>query len=47
MKGLIRMIIEDYRQEGFTRDEWMVYGLIGPVALIVVLLAAEWLETTV
>lgn len=40
MKGLIKIILEDYRKEGFTREEWIKYGLIGPAVLFVVLVLA-------
>ena len=40
MKGLIKLLVEDYRMEGFTREEWIKYGLVGPLALFVVLVLA-------
>lgn len=37
MKGLIKMLLEDYRKEGFTREEWIKYGLVGPAVLMAML----------
>ncbi len=38
-------ILEDYRKEGFTRREWMVYGWGTTVAVFGLLLFASWVES--
>lgn len=34
MKELIKIIVKDYQEEGFTRKEYIVYGVVVPVLLI-------------
>jgi len=33
---LIRIIIEDYRKEGFTRRDYIKYGILAPIAFVVI-----------
>lgn len=37
MKQLIQLIREDFRKEGFTRKDFIVYGIIYPLAFILLL----------
>ena len=34
MKDLIMLFVNDYRQEQFTRKEFIKYGLLAPIAFI-------------
>ena len=38
---LLNIIIEDYRKENFTSKEWLVYGLLAPLALTAVCILAS------
>lgn len=38
MKELINIILEDYRKEGFTKREYITYGVILPVVYIAVII---------
>ena len=37
MKQLIQLIREDLRKEGFTRRDYIVYGIIYPLAFMLLL----------
>lgn len=39
MKGLIKMFVDDYRKEGFTKEEW-TWGLIGSAVFTAVMVLA-------
>lgn len=39
MKGLIKMFVDDYRKEGFTKEEW-TWGLIGSAVFMAVMVLA-------
>lgn len=45
MKNLLALLSEDYKDEHFTRFEFMLYGILYPVGLIAVMCLAGWLET--
>jgi hypothetical protein len=32
---LLRIILDDYRKEGFTRREYVKYGIIAPVIFVI------------
>lgn len=36
MKHLINIILEDYCKEGFTRKEYIRYGLLAPIAYVII-----------
>lgn len=36
MKQLINIIREDYRKEGFTRKEYIYYGILAPIAYVII-----------
>lgn len=40
MKELIMLFVNDYRQEQFTRKEFIKYGLLAPLALIAICILA-------
>lgn len=33
MKEFFEIIEKDYHSEGFTRKEWIIYGIVTPLAL--------------
>jgi hypothetical protein len=35
MKQFVNMILNDYRAEGFTRKEYIIYGIIAPVIFVI------------
>lgn len=35
------MMEKDYMSEGFTKREWMIYGIIAPVVLVIGCVVAE------
>jgi len=41
----MKELLEDYRREGFTLHEWLVYGVLGPVALFGVVLLSAFIDT--
>lgn len=41
MKKFFEEMLKDYQEDGFSRREWIVYGVIAPVALILVCLLSE------
>jgi hypothetical protein len=38
MKQLIQIILSDYRKEGFTRKEYIIYGVLAPVAYTIAII---------
>ena len=44
MKELIKVFEKDIKSENFTRKEIIIYGIIAPLALILVCGLAEWLS---
>ena len=37
------MMEKDYMSEGFTKREWMIYGIITPVVLVIGCVIADWI----
>jgi len=35
MKQLINIIQEDYKKEGFTRRDYIIYGIVAPALLVI------------
>ena len=44
MKELFEVFEKDIKSENFTRKEIIIYGIIAPLALILVCGLAEWLS---
>lgn len=44
MKQLVNIILEDYRKEGFIRRDYIVYGILAPIALTAVCILAGAIE---
>ena len=44
MKQLIDIIKADFKEEGFTRRDFIIYGIIYPIGFIALCIFAEWLE---
>ena len=44
MKELFEIFDKDIKSENFTRKEKVIYGIIAPLALILVCGFAEWLS---
>jgi len=36
MKAFFEIMMADYRSEGFSRAEWVKYGIIAPLLLIII-----------
>ena len=47
MKELWQTMEKDYRDENFTKSEWLVYGVIAPVLLVLVIALISLLEDMV
>ena len=43
MKDFLKMMEKDYMSEGFTKREWMIYGIIAPVVLVIGCVFADWI----
>ena len=41
MKEFFEMMEKDYLSEGFSRKEWVIYGIIAPVVLVIGCVIAE------
>lgn len=41
----MKELLEDYRREGFTLREWVIYGVLYPLGLIGVVLLGGLFET--
>ena len=35
MKEFLKMMEKDYMSEGFSMKEWVIYGIIAPVVLVI------------
>ena len=44
MKEFFNVMFEDMKQEGFTKKEFVIYGVVVPVAFIATLGIAGWIE---
>ena len=38
-------MMKDIQKENFTKREYVVYGVIAPLALVAIMLFAEWIES--
>ena len=36
MKAFFEIMMADYRSEGFSRADWVKYGIIAPIVLILI-----------
>ena len=45
MKEFLKMMEKDYMSEGFSRKEWVIYGIIAPVVLVIGCVIAEWISS--
>ena len=43
MKEFFEMMEKDYMSEGFSRKEWVIYGIIAPVVLVIGCVIAEFI----
>ena len=41
MKEFFELMEKDYLTEGFSRKEWVIYGIIAPVVLVIGCVIAE------
>lgn len=44
MKELVKMMVKDYQEEGFTKKEFFVYGIIMPTVSVCGCILAELLN---
>jgi flagellar biosynthesis/type III secretory pathway M-ring protein FliF/YscJ len=44
MKEMLKVFEKDYREEDFTKEEKIVYGIIAPAVLIIITILGSWLE---
>jgi hypothetical protein len=44
MKEFFNIMFEDMKQEGFTKKEIVIYGVVVPLAFIAALGIAGWIE---
>ena len=47
MKELWKTMEKDYRDENFTKSEWLVYGVIAPMALVLTIILISIVEDIV
>ena len=45
LKEFWRIMEKDVRDEHFTEKEYVIYGILAPVALFALMCVAGWLET--
>ena len=45
MKDLFKIMAKDIMDDHFTRKEYIVYGILAPIALVAVMALAGWLES--
>lgn len=45
MKEFFKIIAGDILSENFTKREYVVYGIIAPLALVAIMLFAGWVES--
>ena len=45
MKEFLEIMEKDFLKEGFTKREWMIYGVILPVAFVAGCVIAEWISS--
>lgn len=47
MKELYDIMMKDFKEENFTLKEWIIYGVVAPLALILLCGLAELIEPTI
>lgn len=47
MKELYDIMMKDFKQENFTLKEWIIYGVVAPIAVILMCGIAELIEPTI
>lgn len=47
MKELYDIMMKDFQEENFTLKEWIIYGVVAPLALILLCGLAELIEPTI
>lgn len=45
MKDFFKIMAGDILSENFTKKEYVVYGVIAPLALVAIMLFAGWIES--
>lgn len=45
MKEFLQIMGKDIMSENFTRKEYVVYGIVAPVVLVLLMGVAGWLDT--
>ena len=45
MKELFKILAKDIMNEHFTHKEYIVYGILAPIALVAIMALAGWLES--
>ena len=45
MKELFKIFAKDIMDEHFTKREYIVYGILAPIALVAIMALAGWLES--
>ena len=45
MKEFFNIMAKDILSENFTRKEYVIYGIIAPLALVAACMVAEWIDT--
>ena len=43
MKDFLKMMEKDYMSEGFTKREWVIYGIVAPMVLVIGCVIADWI----
>lgn len=44
MKEFINIMMKDYQKENFTKKDYVIYGIIAPVVLILILCISNIIE---
>lgn len=47
MKELYDIMMKDFKEENFTLKEWIIYGVVAPIAVILMCGIAELIEPTI
>ena len=47
MITIMKDLLNDYKNEGFTLREWVIYGVICPLALIAVCLIGSYIDNII
>ena len=46
MREFLDIMAKDIEKENFSRRELLIYGVVAPVALLVIMAIAGWMDTT-